>query len=290
MIERFDDPDHEQDHDSDNEGPGSENEDPVLQAPSGHAQHALTLDVMDRAGITIGRLWLHYLNMGGDIGEFEVDAYLHGLIRLPVMDRDVISQAVNEMIDDMARGARAPYSSSTNRKTSEPDLDRWDLPTNRKAIDRSGFSAGHASKEPLLSVVYSSAATRPLSDEGLTELLTSSRRTNHDSHLTGLLLYREGRFLQVLEGPEAAIRHRMAIISADPRHDHLRVLIEESREERQFPVWTMRYGTIGPAMAKYVSGYERTFADAEDDADPDGTVRVLRDLIRWFEDHAIPLR
>ena len=263
MVERFDARDDEHDYERNSGGQGPENEDLPDLGRANRNQHAVTLNALERAGITVGGLWLHYLSMGGDIGEFEVDAYLHGLIRLPAMDRDIISQAVNEMIDDMAHGPRAPYSSR--------------------------FSARQSSKEPLLSVVYSSAATQPFDDEALAELLTSSRRTNHDSHLTGLLLYREGRFLQVLEGPETTVRDRMNIISADPRHDHLRVLIKESREQRQFPVWTMRYGTIGPAMSKYVSGYEKTFADAEDDTDPDGTIRVLRDLIRWFEDPAIPL-
>jgi len=37
-------------------------------------------------------------------------------------------------------------------------------------------------------------------------LLESSRRYNADHHITGLLLYSAGRYVQVLGGPEAAVR------------------------------------------------------------------------------------
>lgn len=262
MVERFDD------QDRNDGGLPPEN------------QHAFTLHAMDRVGISVGELWLHYLSTGGNIDEYEVDAYLHGLMPLPAFERDMISQSVNEMIDDITHGPRAPYS--TARSNTVPGTDRSSLDT-APSKQKSG-------QNQVLSVVYSSSATQPFSDAELADLLTASRRKNHSSHLTGLLLYRGGRFLQVLEGPEAVVRDRMAVISVDPRHDNLRVLIDEPREQRQFPVWTMRYGTIGPAMSKYVSGFERPFSDAKDDADPDRTVHVLRNLVRWFQDPAIPLR
>jgi hypothetical protein len=153
-----------------------------------------------------------------------------------------------------------------------------------------GVSTRSASKGPVLSVVYSSAATQSFTDADLAELLTRSRRTNHATDLTGLLLYRRGRFLQVLEGPEATVRDRMAIITADPRHTRVRVLVEETRNERHFPDWTMGYEPISPVMSEEVPGYERTFTDEDDDADPANTMRVLRDLIQWFQDRAMPLR
>ncbi len=78
-------------------------------------QHEQTLDALDFAGLTVGEVWLHYVNMGGDIGETEVDAYLHGMMPLPAGERNCVSQAVNELIDDAAgghlsAGCRAPYS------------------------------------------------------------------------------------------------------------------------------------------------------------------------------------
>jgi hypothetical protein len=78
-------------------------------------QHQRTFDALECSGLSLGEVVQHYLNMGGSMDELEVDAYLHGLIQLPAQERDCISQAVNELIDDMFAGAgyhycRAPYS------------------------------------------------------------------------------------------------------------------------------------------------------------------------------------
>ena len=62
----------------------------------------------------------------------------------------------------------------------------------------------------LLSVVYSSTAVVPFSDHDLFELLEHSRENNARDGLTGMLLYRDERFLQVLEGPEEAVRRLRA--------------------------------------------------------------------------------
>lgn len=82
-------------------------------------QHEQTLGALTFAGLTVDEVWLHYLNMGGGIGETEVDAYLHGMMALPAGERNCVSQAVNELIDDLGDDLggncnalyRAPYSS-----------------------------------------------------------------------------------------------------------------------------------------------------------------------------------
>lgn len=62
--------------------------------------------------------------------------------------------------------------------------------------------------EDLLSVVYSSDACEPFSPERLESLLELSHANNAERHITGMLLYRRGRFIQYLEGPEPARRHQ----------------------------------------------------------------------------------
>ena len=60
------------------------------------------------------------------------------------------------------------------------------------------------------------AARRPFSLAALTSLLLLGRERNHAQGLTGVLLYAEGSFLQVLEGSAAAVRSTFARIEADP--------------------------------------------------------------------------
>jgi hypothetical protein len=82
-------------------------------------QYARTFDVMGRVGLSVGEVWLHYLGMGGDVDEYEVDAYLHGLIQLPELDRNLIALAVNELYDDVCREPRAPFSQELKRRNQD---------------------------------------------------------------------------------------------------------------------------------------------------------------------------
>ncbi|MFJ6001361.1 BLUF domain-containing protein [Arthrobacter sp. NPDC092385] len=142
----------------------------------------------------------------------------------------------------------------------------------------------------LLSIVYASTAAQLFDDVELSALLASSRENNARAHLTGMLLYRSGRFLQVIEGPADVLRERMSIIAADPRHLDVRVLLRETIDERQFPDWTMAYEPASDVAAEDIPGFRTTFADIGGEDDPQGSVAALRELILWFQDRAVQLR
>lgn len=61
------------------------------------------------ANIPVSELWLKYFGLSGDAGEYEVEAYLQGLLSLPAVQRDLLALAANELIDDIPR-PRAPFS------------------------------------------------------------------------------------------------------------------------------------------------------------------------------------
>ncbi|MGI4741607.1 MAG: BLUF domain-containing protein [Janthinobacterium lividum] len=67
-------------------------------------------------------------------------------------------------------------------------------------------------------VLYSSRATSALTEDDLQALLGGSRTHNAQQQITGLLLYSDGRFVQLLEGPEAVIKALYARIQQDPHH------------------------------------------------------------------------
>jgi hypothetical protein len=111
----------------------------------------------------------------------------------------------------------------------------------------------------LLSIVYTSSASRPFEDGDLATLLMNSRANNRRLGLTGMLLHRHGQFLQVLEGPENAVIDRFTIISEDRRHARVRTLIEEPIVERAFPEWTMGYEAVTDTLARDIPGYTDFF-------------------------------
>ena len=135
----------------------------------------------------------------------------------------------------------------------------------------------------MLSIVYSSSASASFIEADLPKLLTQSRDNNALLRLTGLLLYRDGHFLQLLEGDDDIVRDRMDVIAGDPRHQRVRILLEDSIEAREFPDRTMGYGAVAPGYVDSVPGYRTTFDDiAASEIDPSSFIAALRELIRWF--------
>jgi hypothetical protein len=117
----------------------------------------------------------------------------------------------------------------------------------------------------MLSLVYVSAATQPFSPSELDALLEKSRRNNLRDGITGMLLYRDGDFLQVLEGPEAAVRATYARIGRDRRHGGFILLDENHVEQRAFSDWAMGFRRLSVAEQPegFVDFFNRRLALSE---------------------------
>lgn len=133
----------------------------------------------------------------------------------------------------------------------------------------------------LFSMTYASVAAVPFDDDALATLLESSRVANVATDLSGLLLYRDGRFLQVLEGPEDAVRDAIDRIGRDPRHRDVRVLVSEPIEARRFADWTMGYQPFRTPETPLPEGFRDSFDDL-DSGDATVTDRALAELAVWF--------
>lgn len=136
--------------------------------------------------------------------------------------------------------------------------------------------------EDLVSLVYTSTAAHPFRESALEELLTTSRRLNAERDVTGMLLYREGRFIQVLEGARAVVTGLAQRIADDSRHQDMRVLMTESIPRRTFGEWTMGYRAIGGTPRTAPPGYRDSFADLTAESDRGTTLRALAELTLWF--------
>jgi len=108
---------------------------------------------------------------------------------------------------------------------------------------------------PLYHLGYVSTETSPFSQAQLLALLDDARRVNDERNVTGLLLYREGSFYQVLEGEEAAVRATFKGIEQDPRHTAVRVLFIGQTEAREFADWQMGFLNLDGVNIETLSGF-----------------------------------
>jgi hypothetical protein len=107
----------------------------------------------------------------------------------------------------------------------------------------------------MIFLVYVSSAVKPFAESELLELLAKSVENNLNLGLTGMLLYKDGNFMQVLEGEEATVRALYTKIRRDPRHRGLLTLLEGPLKERQFPDWSMGFRNLNAAAVLATPGY-----------------------------------
>ena len=128
-------------------------------------------------------------------------------------------------------------------------------------------------------LVYVSSATELLERAQLDEILAVSRRNNAARGVTGMLLYKDGNLMQVLEGEPDVVRETYERIGRDPRHRGLLVLLDDAVEERSFDEWTMAFRDLDAADAQAVPGYSEflntSLTSPELTGDPSAAQRLL---------------
>ena len=100
----------------------------------------------------------------------------------------------------------------------------------------------------LYHVMYSSQASGHMSAADLELILDDARTGNAGRGITGVLVYADGVFLQILEGEESVVRELMASIEGDSRHEAVKVFQGSPIEERAFASWHMAY--LAPSEAE----------------------------------------
>ena len=104
-------------------------------------------------------------------------------------------------------------------------------------------------------LTYFSSASERFNQSALKQLLEISRRNNAPRGITGLLLYRDGQFLQYLEGPQDAVGTTYEHIRMDIRHHSARLVGKGRLEGRIFPQWWMGYRNLAGIHAANAEGY-----------------------------------
>jgi hypothetical protein len=131
----------------------------------------------------------------------------------------------------------------------------------------------------MFALVYVSSAVTEFSPSQLVDLLKTSHGNNAALGITGMLLYKDGNFMQVLEGDEAVVRSLYAAIERDPRHRGALVLTQGPLAERQFEEWSMGFRDLNAPDVLSTPGYNEflntPLTGAEFSADPTRSQRLL---------------
>jgi hypothetical protein len=113
----------------------------------------------------------------------------------------------------------------------------------------------------LIHLIYVSTAMREFSEEDLLQLLDQSRTKNERLNLTGILLYAENNFFQVLEGEPAIVDELFQTISQDERHMKMVTIIREPISKRSFGEWTMGFAGLTSSDLQEITGLNDFFRE-----------------------------
>ncbi len=110
-------------------------------------------------------------------------------------------------------------------------------------FDEFGFPRGADLDEAapkLYTFVYCSRAAEGVDDAEVGRIVESAQRRNLARGIQGAVVFGNGVFFQLIEGPAAEIRKLIATLHCDPRHyDVVSLDWSEERRERPYPNWEM---------------------------------------------------
>jgi Sensors of blue-light using FAD len=115
----------------------------------------------------------------------------------------------------------------------------------------------------LIHCIYASSAADTFQESDIPALLKLSRKANAARNVTGMLLYIDGSFFQVLEGSIDDVDAVYALIARDRRHQRITMVIREPILERSFGDWTMGYCAVSLSDVGDIVGQNDFFSSSE---------------------------
>ena len=111
----------------------------------------------------------------------------------------------------------------------------------------------------MIRLVYTSTALKDWRTKQLLELLKTCRKNNSANDITGMLLYSNRTFFQVLEGEEELVERLFEAIKKDKRHKDVTVIEKKAIIDREFPYWNMGFQKINKEDLKEIDGFDEFY-------------------------------
>lgn len=115
--------------------------------------------------------------------------------------------------------------------------------------------------------VSDAVGTTGVSTLSIALILGASDVNNRRDHLTGVLMFHRGQFMQVVEGARTDLDRLIRRLAADGRHTNLRFLTDGPAKDRRFGVQAMAQIPVEDEIADFLGDRrlrDLTLAEAED--------------------------
>lgn len=138
----------------------------------------------------------------------------------------------------------------------------------------------------MLQLLYVSSAVTLPAEADLDQILQEARAWNTPRDITGILLYAEGTYFQVLEGDDAEVEKLFKMINGDPRHQGVIVLLRRQITERDFPGWSMGFHRAD-RLADLPPAFFKLSRSSVQDVIPENTSSEIVTLLRSYTENTV---
>ncbi|TVZ27320.1 FAD-dependent sensor of blue light [Gillisia sp. Hel_I_86] len=90
-------------------------------------------------------------------------------------------------------------------------------------------------------ISYVSSVNPSLTEEKIQQVLNYSRNRNNENGITGILLYSDGNFFQVLEGKKELLESLFSRVKTDKRHQNVMVIFEKEVSLPKFDMYQSNF-------------------------------------------------
>ena len=112
-----------------------------------------------------------------------------------------------------------------------------------------------SSDKEMIQLSYISMANTNITEAVLNDILYTSLKMNKEHDVTGMLLFSNNTFVQVIEGPQSSIDRLYELLLKDERHKNVVQTLYQRIWERSFPDWQMGFTSETEIFLKGTEGY-----------------------------------
>lgn len=213
---------------------------------NGQIQIRLTTLALSKARITVSELWVKYYAFGGRVSEFEIQAYLGGLLLLSSDERNLLADAMNELLEGTPVNIRVPRSEEDEAAETPED--------SRKSLGALGaflFTAEEAEQERLDAVTRTNLLDTP-AEKRFDQYTQQARNYFHVSSSIVALIDDHRMFLKSVIGPiEQNLPREITFCTATIRNAGP-LIIPDTLEDDRFRTNPL---VLGEPFIRFYAGY-----------------------------------
>ena len=130
-------------------------------------------------------------------------------------------------------------------------------------------------------ICYVSTAVQSLTEQGLSKLYEQVIENNKEKYVTGVLLFSDGNFMQIMEGEDDVLETLYQKIREDDRHHHLFKLVDHFIDERIFEYYSNGFTIVTDEKAIFKLNLYLNWLQDNFSGDTSNLAQIMQPFLKY---------